>query len=281
MQQRVYSLVLAAALLALAGTAAATARAEPFRVCSDPNSLPFSNRDGEGFENRIAAVLAADLGVPVEYTWFPNRRGFIRNTLRKLNPQSGEYPCDVVMGLPDGFEQAITTHPYYRSTYVLVYSRTGMLAGLESPDDLVALVPEQRRGLRIGVFAETPGANWLAKRGFSAEMVAYPALQGDPSSYPGQVIKEDLAQGKLDAAIVWGPIAGYFVSRLGRADVSILPLRSEPGARFDFAIAMGVRHGDQARKEQLDTLLERNHEQIRSILLEYHVPLLDENGKPL
>jgi quinoprotein dehydrogenase-associated probable ABC transporter substrate-binding protein len=271
-------IVLAAAIctpLALAGDDHA------FRVCSDPNSLPFSNRDGGGFENQIAELLAADLQLPLEYTWFPLRRGFIRNTLSNKNPATGEYPCDVVMGLPDGFELAITTRPYYRSTYALVAPADGLLGKLQSADDLLRLTPDQRQGLRFGVFAETPGAVYLTKRGFAAQMVPYPALDGDPNSYPGRVIKEDLANGKVDAAIVWGPIAGYFARQMGGANATVIPLRSEPGIRFDYAIAMGVRFGDKDRKQQLEELLQRRGNEIQSILREFHVPLVDEKGQPL
>lgn len=276
------SILFSALLLAVAGAVPVlAAAAEAFRVCADPNSMPFSNRAGEGFENRLAAMLADDLGVPVEYTWFPQRRGFIRNTLRNQNPETGDYLCDVVMGLPHGFELAVTTDPYYRSTYALVFSRSGALADIQSADDLTRLDEETRRSLRFGVFVETPGASWLAKRGFQAQMVPYPALNGDPNAYPGQVIEQDLAAGELDAAILWGPVAGYFVSRLGREDVGLLPLQSEPGARFDFAISMGVRFGDKTRKDQLEQLLARHQEDIRALLREFHVPEVDESGQPI
>ena len=274
-------ILLSALMLATTGVPALAAAADAFRVCADPNSMPFSNRAGEGFENRLAAMLADDLGLAVEYTWFPQRRGFIRNTLRNQNPQTGDYLCDVVMGLPHGFEMAVTTAPYYRSTYALVFSRSGALAGIQSAADLAKLDADTQQALRIGVFVETPGAAWLAKRGLISQMVPYPALSGDPNAYPGQVVEQDLAAGKLDAAILWGPVAGYFVSRLGREDVGLVPLQSEPGARFDFSISMGVRFGDKARKEQLEALLARHQEDIRALLREYRIPEVDENGQPI
>jgi quinoprotein dehydrogenase-associated probable ABC transporter substrate-binding protein len=251
------------------------------RVCADPNNLPFSNKGREGFENRLANILAEDLGVPVEYAWFPQRMGFIRNTLRSQDPLTGAYKCDLVMGVPHGFERTITTKPYYRSTYALVYVKGRGLDKLQASEDLLGLDDTEKQALRIGVFEKTPGAAWLAKHGMDRQMIAYPTLSGDPAAYPGEIIEKELASGTLDAAIVWGPIAGFFAKQAEDVEMALVPLRSEPGARFDFAISMGVRFGEGDWKREVEAMLDRNYEKIQALLHEYNVPLVSEGGVPL
>src|SRR5690606_22494303 len=242
-------------------------------VCADPNNLPFSNRAGEGFENRLAEIWARELGVAVEYTWFPHRRGFERHTLTLQNPLTGEYACDVIIGVPLGYDLAMTTRPYYRSTYALVYVPGGVL-DVDSGDELVNLPAETRDGLRIGVFTPGPAAEWLAFHGMHRQMVAFPALQGDPSAYPGQVIENELLQGRLDAAILWGPIAGYFAARAEPRDVAVVPLRSEIGVQFDFPMAAGVRFGDREARALLEDVMARTADEAAALLAEYHVPIV-------
>jgi len=258
--------------------ATAQAAAQPvwktLKVCADPNNLPFSNRDEEGFENRLATIWARELGLELEYTWFPQRRGFERNTLNAIDPVGGTYKCDVIVGVPEGYDLAMTTRPYYRSTYALVYLAARGL-DLDSGEDLIALPPAERDGLRIGVFTPGPAADWLARHGMHRQIVPYSALDGDPNAYPGQIIENELRTGELDAAILWGPIAGYFAARSGAADLAVLPLRSEPGVRFDFSISAGVRFGDREARDQLESLMTRTAAQIASLLAEYHVPLVD------
>lgn len=248
---------------------------EALRVCADPNSLPFSHKNGEGFENRIADILAADLGIPVEYTFFPQRRGFIRSTLRAEHPTRPGYKCDLVMGVPAGFELAITTKPYYRSTYALVYVKGRNLDAVATPQDLINLDPELRDQLRIGIFEQTPAALWLARNGMTLQMVAYPTMAGDPDEYPGILIEEELVQNKLDAVILWGPIGGYFAKRITAVDIAVIPLQSEAGIRFDFAISMAVRFGEGEWKNQLEALIDRNADKIDAVFQEYNTPLLD------
>ena len=254
---------------------------DALRVCADPNNLPFSNQNREGFENRLADILAEDLGVPVEYAWFPQRMGFIRNTLRSQDPLTGAYKCDLVMGVPHGFERTITTKPYYRSTYALVYVKGRGLDQVQAGKDLLDLEDTDKQALRIGVFEKTPGAAWLAKHGMDRQMIAYPTLSGDPAAYPGEIIEKELASGTIDAAIVWGPIAGFFAKQAENREVVLVPLPSEPGARFDFAISMGVRFGEGDWKRELETLLDRNSDKIQALLHEYNVPLVSEGGVPL
>ncbi len=206
--------MLAAALLAVARARrpARKLRGDTLKVCADPNNLPFSNRDEQGFENKLAQIWARELGVEVEYTWFPHRRGFERNTLQAEDPERGGYKCDVIVGVPAGYDLAMTTRPYYRSTYALVYV-AGRELDIRDAEDLINLPPAARDALRIGVFTPSPAAEWLARHGMYEQMVPYSALDGDPDVYPGKIIENELLAGELDAAILWGPIAGYFAAR--------------------------------------------------------------------
>ena len=246
---------------------------EALRVCADPNNLPFSNRDRAGFENRLAEIWARELGLAVEYTWFPHRRGFERHTLTAQNPLTGEYPCDLIMGVPLGYDLAMTTQPYYRSTYALVYVDGGTL-DVKSGDELVELPAEIRDSLKIGIFTPGPAADWLAFHGMHRQMVPFPALQGDPSAYPGQIIENQLLAGQIDAAILWGPIAGYFAARAAPRKIVVVPLRSEIGVQFDFPISAGVRFGDRAARALLEGVIARTADQTRALLAEYHVPVV-------
>ncbi|MCX8003530.1 MAG: quinoprotein dehydrogenase-associated putative ABC transporter substrate-binding protein [Burkholderiaceae bacterium] len=271
------------ALLALA-SAAAAAQAPPlpdaFRACIDPSNLPFSNTAGEGIENKIAELFGRKLGLKVEYYAFPQRMGFIRNTLRYRLPGQN-FRCDVVLGVPEGYDMVAVTKPYYRSTYALVYRKGGPLDGVRSGADLFALAPEVTRKLRIGVYDKSPGATWLEKHGWDAQAQMYPILSADPEHYPGEIIERDLAQGKLDAAVVWGPVAGFYARRVKNVELVVVPLKSEPGVRFDYAIAMGVRHGEPAWKATIERLIDENRAELLAILRQYNVPLVDEKGDPI
>ena len=249
-----------------------------FKVCADPHYLPWSNEAGEGYENRIASLLAGELGLPVEYTWFPQRMGFIRNTLRAKG-EDGEYKCDVVMGLPAGYELAITTDPYYYSTYALVYVKGRGLDDIRSAADLLALDPAQRDQLRFGLAERNPGTVWLAKHGLlDLLQVAYASQHGDPEVQPGQLEREDLLAGNIDVTIMWGPIAGYFALSNPDTPIEVIPMASEPGVHLHFGISAGVRFGQGERKKELQALLEKNADAIETILREYGVPLVDETG---
>ena len=249
--------------------------APAFRVCADPNNLPFSAKTQDGLENKIAEIWARELGLPLEYTWFPQRRGFIRNTLKALNESGTAYKCDVVMGVATGFDQLMTTRPYYRSTYALVYLKGRGLDSVTSGGDFVNLDPDVRNGLRIGAFTPTPGAKWLARHGMTEQMVPFVAMSGDPEAYPGEIVEKELANGNLDAAIIWGPIAGFFAKQAGDPELAVIPLESEPGIQFDFAISAGVRYGDSERKQLLEDLISGTAAQMQEILTSYNVPLLN------
>jgi quinoprotein dehydrogenase-associated probable ABC transporter substrate-binding protein len=265
--------------MALAGSACAEDDdvRKAFRPCIDPSNLPFANVEGEGFENRIAALFAEKLGLPVQNYAFPQRMNFIRNTLRYKLPGQ-DFRCDIVMGVPAGYDQTSTTTPYYRSTYVLVYPKGKGLDQLKTGSDLFALPAEAQGKLTIGVYDRSPGSTWLARHGLEARARPYPMLSPNPEQYPGEIIEKDLAQGKIDAAIVWGPIAGYYAKRLHNVDLVLVPLKSEPGVKFDYEIAMGVRYGEREWKETIEKLITENRTAISTILREYNVPLVSESG---
>jgi mxaJ protein len=233
------------------------------RVCADPNNLPFSNRDARGFENAIAALIARDLGISVEYTWMPQRRGFIRNTLKAR-------ACDVVMGEPVGFDLARVTRPYYRSSYAFVTRADRHLDDLRTFDD------PRLRDMRIGVhaigddYANVPPAIALARRGLQDHIVGY-TIYGDYSQPdPPRELIDAVANGEIDAAIAWGPIAGYFVKH-ATAPLILTPVQSnEPGMAF--GIGIGVRKSDSAFAQTLERVLADEHPAILRILDEYGVP---------
>jgi mxaJ protein len=269
--------VAALAASGLPGAAAAQADAPArtaLKVCQDPNNLPFSNTEGEGFENKIAELFGHDLGLPVTYYGFPNRMNFIRNTLRYKLP-TDDYPCDIVMGVPAGFDQVSVTKPYYRSTYALVFPKGKGLDGVRSSDDLLALPRDKLATLRIGLYDRSPASQWLARHDLVDRGVPYPMMNADPAQYPGQLIERDLEQGHIDVAIVWGPIAGFFARRAHTPELVVVPMRSEPGLAFDFAMAMGVRYGEPAWKQQVESLLDKHRPEIQAILRDYGVPLVD------
>ena len=267
----------AAALALGALTANAAAQEGPrtaLRVCQDPNNLPFSNLEGKGIENRIAEVFGKALGLPVTYYSFPQRLAFIRNTLRFKLPGS-DYPCDIVMGVPAGYDQVSVTKPYYRSTYALVYAKGKGLDKVASTADFLALEPAKLAALRIGVHDRSPASAWLDKHKLVDQGVPYAMMNADPAQYPGEIIEKDLASGKIDVAIVWGPIAGYFAQRVKTPELVVVPMKSEPGVRFDYEMAMGVRYGEREWKQQVEELIESRRPEIQAILKEYGVPIVD------
>jgi len=249
---------------------------QALRVCQDPNNLPFSNLAGAGIENRIAEVFGKALGLPVEYYSFPQRMAFIRNTLRYKLPGQ-DYPCDIVMGVPVGYDQVSATKPYYRSTYALVFPQGKGLDQVKSGDDFLKLDPARLGKLRIGIYDRSPASDWLNLHRLVDRGVPYPIMNADPQQYPGEIIEKDLAAGKIDAAIVWGPIAGYFAQRVKSPQLVVVPLKSEPGVRFDYEMAMGVRYGEREWKQKIEGLIDSQQAAIQAILKDYGVPVVDES----
>lgn len=247
------------------GEKGAEAGANQLRVCADPNNLPFSNDRGEGFENRLAELVARRLGWPLRYTYFPQRRGFIKHTL-----QSGA--CDVVMSVPTRFERTENTAPYYRSSYVFITRRAQKPpASLDDP----AL-----RSLRIGLhvvgddYANVPPAEALARRGIVDNVHGY-SIYGDYSKpHPTQSLLDALESNELDVAIAWGPLAGSFVKSAG-GELTMTPVRPErdaAGLAMSFSISMGVRHGDTALRHELERVLTEERARVQALLVSFGVP---------
>lgn len=241
-----------------------------FRVCADPNNLPFSNQRQEGFENKIAELLAKELQRELQYTWWPQRRGFLRNTL-----DAGV--CDVVMGVPAGFDPVLTTQPYYRSTYVFVAPKSAAHQ-IVSFDD-----PELRR-VKIGVhligddYANSPPAHLLAAKGIINNVVGYSVFGNYADDSPPGKIVSAVASGEIDVAIVWGPIAGYF-ARKQTTPLTLAPTPTDAGSPtlpLSYSIALGVRKKDVALKTKLDETLQRKAADIRQILEAYGAPLVQD-----
>ena len=235
------------------------AQSPSLRVCGDPDNLPFSNERLEGFENRIAAVVAAELGATPVYTWWPHQRGLVRNTI-----DAGT--CDVIFGVPEGLDFVLWTKPYYRSSYVMAY-RADRGYDFRSLD-----APELER-LRIGVHVNTPPEESLARRGLLDNVSTY-SLFFDPRGDRDRPRKllDDLVAGTLDVAVAWGPLAGH-AARTSDAPLELVPLADEPGVPLSFDISMGVAKGNEGLKDRLEAAIDLRQTEILAILAEYGVPL--------
>lgn len=277
---RVASCVLSLVVTSVSALAQAPDGRKAFRVCLDPSNMPFANSKGEGYENKIADLFAKSLGLPVENYTYPQRMNFVRNTLRFKVPGS-DYPCDILISVPAGFDQVSVTKPYYRSAYALVFPLGKGLDNVQTEQDFLALPPDKLHSLKIGIYDREPSSLWLAHHHLIDQGVPYQTLNADPDWYPGQIIDKDLAQGKIDVAIVWGPIAGYFVNKVKPVPLKLVLLKSEKNLPLDYQMAMGVRYGEKEWKEQIEKLIEDNKPQITAILKDYGVPLVDANGEPI
>jgi mxaJ protein len=243
---------------------AAAARPAPLRVCADPNNLPFSDRSGAGFENKLAQMLGRELGGGVEYVWWAQRRGALRNTLKASL-------CDVVMGVPVSLDSLATTRPYYRSGYVFV-SRASRDLDISSFDD------PRLRELTIGVqvvgddYANTPPVHALSARGISDNVRGYSVLGDYAEATPSAKIVLAVEAGDVDIAIVWGPLAGYFARR-SRQPLRLVPTPArDSGLPMRFAIGMGVRRGDVALKDKLEAFIAHYGTRVDALLDGYGVP---------
>ena len=270
MSRRLFPRLAAAMAVFWLAASATAAAADQLRVCADPNNLPFSNAAGEGFENKLAEMVAHELGNSgVSYTWHAQRRGFVRETLKARL-------CDIVIGVPAHYDPVETTRPYYRSTYVFV-SRA------DRGIDVASLTDDRLRRLSIGVHLigddgmNTPPANALGQAGITANVRGFPIYGDYREDTPPARLIEAVANGGIDIAVAWGPLAGYV------AKSSPVPLRLTPVAdgerfaplRFAFDIAMGVRRGDSEFRQQLDDIIARRAGDIRALLESYGVPLVE------
>ena len=256
------------ALVLFCGSAAFAGPQRQFRVCADPENLPASNRQMEGFENKIAALVARELNASLSYVWWGQRRGFVRNT---MNATLKDARCDVMIGVPQGYDLVRTTKPYYRSTYVFVYPKSKAFQ-LKSLDDPIL------KKLKIGVhllgddYANPPPVHELSKRGIVANVVGFDTFYSQEN--PPSKIIDAVASGKIDVAIVWGPAVGHFVARQ-RVPMDVIPVPSgKTDLPFAFDISMGVKPGDEALRSELEGVLDRKHAEITKILKDFGVPLL-------
>jgi quinoprotein dehydrogenase-associated probable ABC transporter substrate-binding protein len=260
-----------AAVLGLAPPLAAHAQQLPdlvtpdtLRVCSDPENMPFSNRKGEGFENRIAEIIANELKIPVRYYWLQQGPGFVRNTL-------GQKLCDVIIGYAAGTELVQHSNPYYRSTYVVLVKRGGPLAGL------TRLADPRLKGKRIGVIAATPPVDHLVDLGLTDQMKSYALMLDRRYEWPAQEMVADLLADRIDAAVLWGPIGGYLAKAHG--ELEAVPLLHESDRPpLTYWITLAMRPNELEWKRTLNTVLRRREADITKVLLDYGVPLLDEEG---
>jgi quinoprotein dehydrogenase-associated probable ABC transporter substrate-binding protein len=239
------------------------------KVCADPFMLPYSTKEGEGFENRIADLFAEQLGAKLEYTWFPQRMGFIRNTLRAKDKNNQCCKCDLVISVPSGFELARTTDTYYTSHYVLVYVRGRGLDEVTKPEMLTDVYKNNKDIAKIGLSDMGPAQLWVYEQDLMGYMTPYQSQLGNARANHVQILIRDLIDGKIGSTIVWGPMAAYFAN-LYKDEAEI-----EPSMKFQYSMAMGVRHGEEEWKEQVNQLIRDNKEEIRQILLDYNIPLVE------
>jgi len=261
--------------LAQSEDADATSPAEKtLYVCADPSNMPFSNDKREGFENKIAALFADKLGVPVEYYWRPEQMGFGRSTLKRWIADENRYACDLVISVGSGFEVGKTTLPYYRSTYAFAFVKGHGLDGIDTPQDLADLPEDKRSKLRIGVFTGSPVGDWVVQNGMITQIVSYRAQSGGFDVDPSDMVSKDLVNGDIDIAMIWGPIAGYYAKQEADADIKVVPFSREDGAAFDFPVSMAVRYGNDAWLARVQKLIDDNRDAIVDILEDYGVPLV-------
>lgn len=253
-----------------AGLAGSVELVDPkvLRVCADPNNLPFTNEKKEGFENKLADLLAGKLGKSVSYTYFPMVTGFVRKTL-------GEFKCDVILGYPQGDELVQNTNAYYRTTYALIYKPGNGFDGLDTMAD------PRLKEKRIGIVAGTPPASIMARNGLMARAKPYPLMVDTRFESSTQNMIADLKSGEIDVAILWGPIAGYYAKKSVEPLVVVPLVKEKKSWHLVFRITMGVRASDQDWKRTLNKLLRDNQKEINGILLEFGVPLLDEQDHPI
>lgn len=238
---------------------------DELRVCADPANLPFSNQKREGFENRIAQILADDLGLPLAYVWFPQVIGFVRNTLNARQ-------CDLVMGTVSSDSIVETTGPYYHTGYMIVTRAS-------DPPPPASLGDPAMAGKRIGIVAATPPTALLLKHDLMRQVEAYALAVDTRQGVPARQMLQDLVDGRLDVALVWGPVAGYAIAHEGlplRAEL----LQAEPDTpRLDYRISMGVRANEPEWRRRIQQAVQRHQPEITAVLREYGVPLLDEQGR--
>ena len=238
------------------------------RVCADPASLPYSNQAGEGFENKLAEMIAKKLDKTLAYTWYPQSPGFVRNTLRARK-------CDVIMGMPQGGDLVTTTSAYYRTAYAMAFKPGTGLDGIETLSD------PRLKTKKIGIVAGTPPATNLAVNGLLGNAKPYTLVVDTRVENSPKSMMEDLAKGEIDVAVLWGPFAGFYAKQ-SATPVTVVPLVKETaGPKEIYRIGMGIRGADVEWKRLLNKLTAEMQPEINSLLRDYGMPMLDENEKPI
>ena len=245
------------------------ASAGVIRVCADPDNMPFSNDKGEGFENKLAEMIGAKLDDTVDYTWFSESSGYVPNAV-------GSDACDLIMGYAQGTGLIEDSNPYYRTSYVLIYRQgNSSLAGVDRLSD------PRLKGKRIGLFARTPPASILALYGLAANTEPFEVNAGESASKAAEAMIEEIASGKLDAGLLWGPVGGYYAQR-SSVPLTMVPLVKEnAGPSTIYGITLGLRPNDPQWKHQINKVIAENEREIDGILQSYNVPVLDQDGNPI
>ena len=258
---------------------------EKFKVCADPLNPPYSTKKEDGFENKIAELFAKELGQKVEYFWFAQRIGFIRNTLtasvNERDVDSDQYKCDIVMGVPEGYDLTLTTAPYYQSTYVLLIAKGRGWDDIKDATQLTELPLERQEAMRIAMFDRGPGTTWMQQNGLLDQGIPYQSMSGDSENNVAMQIDKDFKAKKIDMVILWGPMAAYVMSQSPKDSYSLIFMQSTPTIKFDFAMAMGVRKSDKEKKVILDKLIINNADKISEIIKRYNVPLVTPSKNKL
>ncbi len=259
------------------------ANAEKFKVCADPLNPPYSSNKEDGFENKIATLFAKSLNQELEYFWFPQRIGFIRNSLNAFTDEnaveSKDFKCDIVMGMPAGSDMVLTTQPYYHSTYVLLIAKGRGWDNIQTAEQLAKLPPTQQTKLKIAMFDRGAGTDWLQKHDLLDQGIPYQSMTGDSEHNVAMQMSDDLKAKKIDMVILWGVLAGHVVAQNPNG-YNVIPMKSEVGLKFDYQMSMGVRKNDKARQEQLNKLITEKSADIEVILSQYHIPLLPIEAPP-
>ena len=247
---------------------------DALQVCADPHNLPFSNKQRAGYENEIAKLFAGELGVELKYVWFPQRIGFIRNTLRKKDATGGKFKCDLVLGVPEKFELAATSKPYMHSSWAMVYVKGRDLDYIKKQEDLFNLDLERARNLRIGIWDRGPAAEFVLKAGLMEQAIPYQIMTGDSQEDPGKMITRELLGDKINLTFVWGPIAGYYAKMIEDEQIEVIPMRSTKEFVFDFRISMAVRFGEDAWLTEVNKFIDERQSEIDSILRDFQIPTI-------
>jgi quinoprotein dehydrogenase-associated probable ABC transporter substrate-binding protein len=243
------------------------------RVCADGHNLPYSDKAGKGFDNKIAELLGEELGIPVEYYFFPQRIGFSRNTIKKVDPETGRFFCDLAMSVPEHTDFLKPTKPYWSSIEAMVY-RSGEGYELKTIADIAKVNAE--KPLRIGIFDRGISTKKLLDLGLADQIDYYQMMPGDARINAGRIV-DAVANKDVDVAILWGPIAGY------HAGVSEVPMTVQPlnelGEAFIFSFSMGTRYQDKSWNALLNKFIDKRRDDINAIMAEYYFPSL-ENVNP-